>query len=157
MREVTMETVEVVEYFQVQVPDRAGEGARLLAQLAEAGVNLRAFSGFPEGRKAQLDFMPEDPAAFKAAARKAKWQLGAAKRVFLITGDDRVGAVANVITRLAQAEISVIASQAVTAGAGRFGMILWVAPADVRRAAKALGAGGARQQAETAPALTPAL
>ena len=41
------ETVQLAEYFYVQVPDKPGEGARLLAQLKEAGVNLLAFSGFP--------------------------------------------------------------------------------------------------------------
>ena len=34
----------------------------------------------------------------------------------------------------------VTAADAVTAGRGRFGMILWVKPKDVGRAAKALGA-----------------
>jgi hypothetical protein len=34
----------------------------------------------------------------------------------------------------------VTATQAIFAGADRFGMILWVEPRDVKRAAKALGA-----------------
>jgi len=37
---------------------RAGQGAEILGQLAEAGVNLVAFSGFPiGGGKVQLDFV----------------------------------------------------------------------------------------------------
>lgn len=150
------ETVQIAEYFYVQVPDKAGEGARLLAQLKEAGVNLLAFSGFPQGRKAQLDFVPEDARAFKAAARKAKWQISASKKVFLVQGDDRVGAGADLMGKLAEAKINVIASQAITAGGGRFAVILWVAPADVRKAAKALGAAAAAPPkvpaAEAAPA-----
>jgi hypothetical protein len=31
--------------------------------MADAGVNLLAFSGFPEGRGAQLDVIPESPGA----------------------------------------------------------------------------------------------
>ncbi len=43
------ETVQLVEYFYIDVPDRPGEGARILGQLKEAGVNLLAFCGFPQG------------------------------------------------------------------------------------------------------------
>jgi hypothetical protein len=43
--------------------------------LKESGVNLVAFSAFPEGRRAQLDFIPADPAAFKQAAKQAKWKV----------------------------------------------------------------------------------
>jgi predicted amino acid-binding ACT domain protein len=150
------ETVQIAEYFYVQVPDKAGEGARLLAQLKEAGVNLLAFSGFPQGRKAQLDFVPEDPRAFKAAARKAKWQISPSKKVFLVQGDDRVGAGADLMGKLAEAKINAIASQAITAGGGRFAMILWVAPADVRRAAKALGVAAAPPKAPAAEPAPPA-
>jgi predicted amino acid-binding ACT domain protein len=132
------ETVQLVEYFYVQVPDKPGEGARLLAQLKEAGVNLLAFSGFPAARKGQLDFVPEDAKAFKAAARQAKWHLSPAKKVFLITGDDRVGVGADLLGKLAAAKLNILASHAITAGAGRFGMLLWVKPGDVRKAARAL-------------------
>ena len=138
-----VETMEVREYFSVEVPDKPGEGARMLAQLKEAGVNLLAFSGFPAGRRAQLDFVPADGKAFRAAARKAKWRLGQAKKVFLVTGQDRIGVAANVLGKLAASKINVTASQAVAAGAGQFGMILWVKPPDLRRAIKALGLGNA--------------
>jgi hypothetical protein len=47
-----------VDYFYIKVPDRPGEGARALGALRDAGVNLLAYSGFPEGRGAQLDFVP---------------------------------------------------------------------------------------------------
>jgi hypothetical protein len=115
-------------------------GASLLAELRNAGVNLVAFSGFPSGRGAQIDFVPEDPRAFRAVARKAKWKVVGPKRAFLVEGDDRQGAVADIMAKLGDAKINVIAVDAVCAGAGRYGAILWVAPRDVTRAAKALGA-----------------
>jgi hypothetical protein len=62
------EMIRKVQYFYVMAPDRPGEGARALETLREAGVNLLAFSGFPVGKRAQLDFVPENPAAFRAAA-----------------------------------------------------------------------------------------
>jgi hypothetical protein len=129
-----------VDYFYVQVPDHPGEGARALATLRDAGVNLLAFSGFPEGRRAQLDFVPEDPAAFRQAAKRAGWKVVGPKKAFVIQGDDRVGAVADVLGKMAEAKINVIATDAICAGAGRYGVILWVAARDVGKAARVLGA-----------------
>ena len=94
------DTVQRVQYFYTEVPDKPGEGAKVLSVLKEAGVNLLAFSGFPKGRRAQIDFIPTDQAAFKAAARKAKVKLMGPKTGFLVQGDDRVGAVAELMTKL---------------------------------------------------------
>jgi hypothetical protein len=133
------ETIQVVEYYYTEAPDKPGEAARALAQLKEAGVNLLAFSGFPKGRRAQLDFIPADAAVFKAVAKKNKWKLVGPKKGFLIHGEDRVGAVTDLLAKLADAKINVTATDAVCAGTDRFGMILWVKARDVKRAAKALG------------------
>lgn len=127
-----------IDYFKAQIADKAGEGARVLAILAEAGVNLLAFTGFPRGRKAQVDFVPEDAAAFKAAARKARLAV-TRKTAFLVQGDDRPGAVADMASRLAAAGVNITAMDAVAAGGGRYGAILWVHPAAVKKAARALG------------------
>ncbi|PYM68504.1 MAG: hypothetical protein DME10_27170, partial [Candidatus Rokuibacteriota bacterium] len=110
-----------------------------LTALQEAGINLLAFSGFPEGRGSQLDFVPADPAAFKQFARTAKWKLTGPKRAFLVSGEERVGAVAELHRKLAEAKINVTAIDAVCAGASRYGAILWVAPRDMSKAAKLLG------------------
>jgi hypothetical protein len=133
------ETVRLVDYFYVMVPNKPGEGARALAALREAGVNLLAFSGFPQGRRAQLDFVPADAAAFKQAAKRAKWKPVGPKRGFLVQGDDRLGAVADLLERLARAKINVTAIDAVTVE-GRYGAILWVASKDVKKAASLAGA-----------------
>src|SRR5262245_26162148 len=132
--------VRTADYFYIEVPERAGEGARVLGTLRDAGVNLLAVSGFPAGRRAQIDLVPEQPAAFRATAKKAGWKVTGPKKVFLIDGEDRMGVQAEGMERLASAKINVVSSQAVCAGADRFGAILWVAPRDVKRAAKALEA-----------------
>jgi hypothetical protein len=134
------DTIRRAEYFYIRVPNKPGEGARALAVLREAGVNLLAFSGFPEGRGSQLDFVPDNPAAFKQVARKAGWKLVGPKRCFLVTGEDRVGAVADIHDKLAAAKINVTAVDAVCAGGGQYAAILWVAPGDMNRAARTLGA-----------------
>jgi len=134
------DTVRKVAYFAMEVPDKPGEAARVLGALAEAGVNLLAFSGFPRSRKSQLDIIPENVKTFKAAARKAKITTRAQKLGFLIQGDDRTGAVAEVLGKLADKKINVVAVQAVSASNGQYAAILWVKPPDMNKAAKALGA-----------------
>lgn len=134
------DTIQRVQYFYSELPNKPGEGARMLNALKEEGVNLLAFSGFPKGQRSQLDFVPTDLVAFKAAAKKAKLKVVGPKTGFLIQGDDRVGAVADILTKLAEAKINVTAADAVSAGVGRYGAILWVNPRDVKKAAEVLGA-----------------
>ncbi|NLT67178.1 MAG: hypothetical protein GXX84_11290 [Acidobacteria bacterium] len=134
------DTVRKVDYFYIEAPNKPGEGAKVLSALQELGVNLLAFSGFPQGRRAQIDFVPEDTVKFKAAARKAGLKLSARKTCFLVQGEDRIGAVAEIMGKLSEAGINVTAIDAVGAGEGRYGAILWVDPTAVRKAAKVLGA-----------------
>ncbi len=134
------DTIRRVQYFYITTPDKPGEGARALQTLRDAGVNLLAFSGFPAGRRAQLDFVPEDPTAFRAAAKQAKWKVTGPKVAFIVEGDDRPGAVAELLGKLAQAKVNVTATDAVCAGAGRFGVLFWVKPRDVNKTAALLGA-----------------
>ncbi|MCL4801126.1 MAG: hypothetical protein KJ025_16145 [Burkholderiales bacterium] len=128
------------DYFALQVPNRPGAGARILAGLKAEGVNLLAFTGFPSRGGAQVDLVPERTAALRKAARKLKLSLGPRKRCFVIQGDDRVGALARTLDRLAQAKINVTALDAVTAGKARYGAIFWVKPKDYARAGRLLGA-----------------
>ena len=138
---VMADTVRRVEYYYVTVPDAAGEGNRVLSLLKEGGVNLLAYLGFPAGgSRSQLDLVPEDPASLRQAVELAGLALSDAKRSFLIQGDDRAGAAANTTAKLAAANVNITAAAATSAGSGRYGMILWVAPADYDRAAGVLGA-----------------
>ena len=133
--------VRKVNYCYVTVPGRAGRGAKVLAGLKDAGVDLLAFSGFPaKGGKAQLDLIAQDLAAVRRVARKEGWRVSATKKGFLIQGSDKVGAVHRHLQKLADKRINVTASDAVAAGKGRYGMLLWVEPKDFARAAKTLNA-----------------
>ena len=133
-------TVRKIDYFAMNVPNRRGEAARILDSLREQGVNLLAFTGFPDKRGAQIDFVPENTAAFKAAARRAKLMLRAKKSGFHVQGDDRPGALSRVLDKLAEARINVTAVDAMCAGKNRFGALLWVKQKDVTKAKRALGA-----------------
>ncbi len=134
------ERIRIVGYFKIQVANKSGEGARILEALRRGRVNLLAFTGFPRGRRAQIDFIPEDASAFKAAAKRAGLKLGPEKRGFLAQGEDRIGAIADIMARLAAAKINVTAIDAVCGGGGRYGAIFWVKPPDVAKAARVLGA-----------------
>jgi hypothetical protein len=129
-----------VDYCYVTVPDRPGEGKKVLSALKESKVNLLAYLGFPAGNgKAQLDLVPENAGALRKAAEKAGIKLSESKKAFLIQGDDRPGAVADAIAKLADANVNVTAAAAACA-ANKYGLVVWVRPADYERAAKALGA-----------------
>jgi hypothetical protein len=133
--------VKKVNYCYPIVPNRAGQGARILSELTREGVNLIAYSGFPAGGgKSQLDLVLEDLGALRRLARRNGWRLSKVKKGFHIQGSDQVGAVHRHLQKLADAGINVTAADAVSAGQGRYGMILWVKPRDYARAARALGA-----------------
>ncbi len=129
----------LVDYFYTMIPDKPGEGARILRVLRDARVNLVAFSAFPNQRKSQVDFIPGDAAALVAAAKAAKIKLKGPKKVFLIDGDDRVGALSEVLAKLGAAKVNVTAVDAVCSGMGRYGAILWVKAKDMKKASAALG------------------
>jgi hypothetical protein len=134
--------IKKIDYYYVTVPDKPGQGATVLAALREAGINLVGLSAFPHGaRRSQLDLIPEDSGAFAKAAKKAGLKLSKKKSGFLIQGEDRPGAVADVVGKLAQSGINITSVQVFCAGAGRYGGMLWVKAADLRKAAKTLGAG----------------
>ncbi len=129
-----------VAYFSMQVPNRPGIGVEMLRAIAKGRQNLLAFTGFPNGAKAQVDFVPANPVEFARGAKKKGVKLGKKKTAFLVQGEDRVGALVRILDKLAKAKINMVAMDAVTAGSRRFGAIFWVKPRDVGRASRLLGA-----------------
>ena len=137
---VMSEEVRVVEHYSASIANRVGEGARVLGALRDAGVNLIAFWGYKHGAgRAQLEFIPEASATFVAAAKQAKLRLRKSTALF-IHGDDRPGAIADILAKLAGARINVAAVQAVCGGGGSYGTIVFLPQAAARRAATVLNA-----------------
>ena len=129
-----------IDYVTIQIADEPGAASRVFKSLKDAGVNLLAAVGFPTAKgKAQLSLVPADPAALSKAARVPGIAVSAQKQAFFIQGADRVGAVAEVLTKLAEAKINVTALSATAAQPGNFGMVLWVKPENVAKASTALG------------------
>lgn len=133
------DSIRKVDYFKAGIPNRTGEGARVLAALRDEGVNLLAFTGFPRGGRAQLDFVPEDAGAFRKAAKRMGLKIAGKKSCFLIQGKDRAGVIAGIAAKLASAGVGIIALDGLAAGSGRYGAILWVESKDVAKAGRALG------------------
>jgi len=134
------DTIRKVDYFYTMVSNTPGQAAKILSGLAAEGVELLALSGFPNGRKAQVDLIPADSAKLRRAAKKLGLTLSVRKTGFLVQGDDRVGAMTGIAETLAAAKINMTAAVAIGAGKGRFGAIFWVKPQSVARTARLLGA-----------------
>ncbi len=128
-----------VDYYYATVENEPGEGYALLTQLAGLGINLLAFTAVPVGpTRTQLALFPEDPAKMTDAARKAGLTLDGPHHALLVRGDDELGAIAGIHTKLHQANAHVYASSCVTDGRGSYGYVLYIRPDDFDRAAKAL-------------------
>ena len=134
------DSVRKVQYAYVMVPNRPGQGAKMLLELKSSGVDLVAYSGFPGKKGSQIDLVTQDMTGLKRVARTNGWKLSKVKKGFLIQGPDRIGAVHRHLAKLAERKVNVVAANAIAAGKGRYGMILWVRPKDYAKAARALGA-----------------
>ena len=133
--------IRTAQYFKVRIADKPGTLADMLAPLRQEGVNLLAVHAFPRNRRTQVDVVPENPAAFKNVAKAHKLKLQGPKICLLVDGDDRPGVLADLTDRLGSAKINMTAVTGLAAGQGRFGVILWVKPRDVRKAAQVFGIG----------------
>ena len=133
------EKVVKVHHYSAAIANKAGEGARVLGALKNGGVNLIALWAYPwKSGKAQLEMIPENAAALVKAAKKAGLTVGKKQTAFFVNGEDRPGAVGELLAKLAAVKINVGAVEAVCGGAGRYGAVIFVSQKDVRKAAKAL-------------------
>jgi len=129
-----------VQYYHVTVKDEPGAAYRILTGLAGAEVNLLAFHAYPAGQEhTQLMLFPEDPEKFVPVADQLGLVMFGPQEAFLVRGDDRLGALAELHQRLFDANINVYSSSGISDGAGHFGYLLYVRGQDYDSAARALG------------------
>ena len=134
-----MSKIRRVEYFHATVKDRPGEAYSLLSQLASSGVNLHAFSAIPAGLEhTQLMLFPESVEQLLRVAAATGLVLTGPQHALLIQGDDRLGVLAEIHSKLAGARINVYSSTGVADGRGGYGYIIFVRTEDFEVAARAL-------------------
>lgn len=128
-----------VEYYYTAVEDRPGEAYRVLAGLADSGVNLLALTGVPTGpSRTQMALFPEDSHRLREVAGRAGMSLDGPHSAILVQGDDELGAIMGVHEKLFEARVNVYASMGVTDGKGDYGYVLYVRPDELDRAMDAL-------------------
>jgi hypothetical protein len=128
-----------VNYFYCSVVDQPGEGHKLLSQLEKSGVNLLAFTAIPVGPdRTQLTLFPQSPDKLIDIAKQANITLDGPHPALLVTGDDELGALAEIHHKLLESNVNVFASNGVADGIGGFGYILYIRPEEFDRAIAAL-------------------
>ena len=142
------DVVRKVEYFSIQVPNAPAKAFGVLSTLVSAKVDLLACVGVPHGSRAKIDVVPADPAKFKRVVKKAKLAFASEKSGFLIQGTDRSGALTDHLKKLGDGGINVTGIDALSAGEGRWGGIIWVEDHAVRNAARVLKATAAKAKAK---------
>ncbi len=125
-----------VQYYTANVADRVGSAYEVLHELQESRTNLLAFSCVPVGpNNLQITLFPNDPDRLEHKLGRMGVALMPAQHAFLVQGDDKIGVLAGVHRRLADAKVDVYASNGVCDQEGRFGYLIYVKPDDYERAA----------------------
>jgi hypothetical protein len=128
-----------VDYFYTTVKDAPGEAYKILSLLASLGINLLAITAVPFGpMNTQLTIFPEDSGQLRNQAEKSGLKLEGPQPAILVHGDDRMGALAEVHSRLYEADVNIYASSGVSDGKGSYGYIIYVRPDEYDRAVAAL-------------------
>jgi hypothetical protein len=132
--------IQQVSFYMGAVPNKIGEGARILGAIRDAGVNLTGALGYPKSaRKSEIVLVVDDKAPnLGPIAKKAGVALGKKQKALLVTGADRAGVGADLLGKLTAKGINVVSMHAMCGGAGTYGSLIVVASADFRKAAKAL-------------------
>ena len=129
-----------IDYFYITVKDEPGEGYQLLSVLADLGINLLSFTAVPVGpAHTQLTIFPEDAAKMEDEAKKVGIVLDGPHPALLVQGDDELGVLADIHSKLYDAKVNIFASSGVADGKGNYGYVLYVRADEYDRAASALG------------------
>jgi hypothetical protein len=131
--------VRKIEYFYCTVQDLPGESYKLLALLADVGVNLLAFTAVPSGMlNTQFTLFPEDSNKLVVEAKNASLNIQGPVPALIVQGDDELGALIDIHKRLFDAGVNVVASTAVTDGKGGFGYVMYIRTEQFHTATDAL-------------------
>src|SRR5262245_38668941 len=101
-------SVRKVPYFYTRLEDEPEKAYELLNRLSSYDINLLAFSAVPFGtNRVELTLFPNDDAHLLRVAAERGWKLSGPQHAFLIQGDDRLGAIADIHKLLVEARINI--------------------------------------------------
>jgi hypothetical protein len=124
-------------YFLIATEDRPGQLARFSKRMMEHEINLAAVWCFGTGRgNAEILAIPRESSAFKKVAREAGWAYREGS-CFHLTGEDRAGALADTLDRIAQEGINLHAVDAMGFET-RYSAYVWCDEEDVEKLRKVL-------------------
>ncbi|HEY4485192.1 MAG TPA: hypothetical protein VI702_02555 [Nitrospiria bacterium] len=124
--------VQRATFFLIATEDLPGQLARFSKKMSEDEINLSAVWSFGTGRgNAEIMAIPKDPYQFRVAARQEGWAFREGN-CFHLTGEDRAGALADTLDRIAQEGINLHAVDAFGFGS-RYSAYLWCDERDVEK------------------------
>ena len=124
--------VQRATYFLIATEDRPGQLARFANRISEQEINLAAVWSFGTGRgNAEIMAIPRDPHQFRDVARQSGWVFREGF-CFHLSGEDRAGALADTLDRIAQEGINLHAVDGI-GFQDRYSAYLWCDEQDMEK------------------------
>jgi len=129
----------LVTYFKTPLEDKPGTLLAVAKEMKSRNLGLLALWGYgTQPGQGELYCIPKNPDKFRTAYKPSGMQMEEGSGIFL-KGADKTGALVKTLETIAKEGINITAIHAIAAG-GNFGSFIRVAPWDVEKTAKALGA-----------------
>ncbi len=129
--------IERATYFVIDAEDKPGQLARFSMQMSKNEINLAGIWSFGTGQgNAEIIAIPLNPHEFRKTAIEAGWTFEEGS-CFHLLGEDRPGALADTLDRIAQEGINLHSVDAMGFET-RYSAYVWCDEADVEKLRKVL-------------------
>ena len=126
-------------YFKITLEDKPGALLAIAKHLKSKKVGLAGLKALPsQPGQSEVYLIVKNPDKLRGALKSFGVAAEEGTTLF-IKGADRTGALVSSLEAIAQAGVNIVATDAVAVG-GNYGSFFRVAPGDIDKAAKALGA-----------------
>ena len=108
--------MEQTKEFALTLDDRPGTLAKATDAIAKAGINIEGYCAVPSGKDGKGTFrvVTSDPATTRKALETAGFKVQEERDIAVIDIDDRPGALAQILRRLAENELNVGPTYSIT-------------------------------------------
>ena len=129
----------LVTNFKTTLEDKPGMLLAAAKEMKSENLGLLALWAYStQPGQGELYCIPKNPDKFRSAYKPSGMQMEEGSGFFL-KGTDKTGALVKTLDTIAKAGVNITAIHAIASG-GNYGSFIRVAPTDVERAAKAIGA-----------------